>query len=234
MKVKLKVAGGRLAGKTIRLEKGTFLVGRGQGCDLRARSDIVSRQHCEILVDDASVVIHDLESKNGTFVNDDRIVGQQELQAGDTLQIGPMRFELLIEAQKQSIAAPEVVAVEAVAEPELEPDDEPDMELASFTSVRSSDSKDDDISQWLDDDDDLGAAPAKEGALQDTDVPGLDDTRQVELAGDATTDSSTADRATGKGPGKQKPGKLPPVQSETSKDSGEAAASVLKQFSKRK
>jgi pSer/pThr/pTyr-binding forkhead associated (FHA) protein len=234
MKVKLKVAGGKLAGKTIDLPQGTFLVGRGQECDLRARSDIVSRRHCEIIVDDASVVIRDLESKNGTFVNDDRIVDRQELTPGDMIQVGPMRFELLIKTrQKRSVAAPQVAAA---AEPrsELKPEEEPDAELADFTPV-ASDESDEDISQWLDDDDDLGVAPVKETALQDTDVPGMDDTRQVDLDAERTTDDpDPGPNPPGKNRGKQKPGKLPPSDSTPSTDSGSAAADVLKQFSRRK
>lgn len=239
MKVKLKVAGGKLAGKTIDLPQGTFLIGRGKECDLRARSDIVSRRHCEIIVDDASVVIRDLESKNGTFVNDDRIVDRQELTQGDTIQVGPMRFELLIKTQqKRSVAAPQVAAADVAAaskpQPELEPAEEPDAELADFTPAASSEA-DEDISQWLDDDDDLGAAPVKETALQDTDIPGMDDTRQVNLDTERTTGGANpAPNPPDKNRGKQKPGKLPPVDSAPSTDSGSAAADVLKQFTRRK
>jgi len=42
-------------------------------------------------------LIRDFESTNGTFVNDEPITGEQELKMGDEIQIGPLKFEVLID-----------------------------------------------------------------------------------------------------------------------------------------
>jgi hypothetical protein len=51
------------------LEKTTSIAGRDPGCDLHLVSTQVSRQHCVIEITDRGLLVKDLDSKNGTFVN---------------------------------------------------------------------------------------------------------------------------------------------------------------------
>ncbi len=74
-----------------------MLIGRGEDCDLRPRTGLISRHHCVINVTDSQVLVKDLGSKNGTYVNGNRIETEQGLQASDTVSIGPLKFEVLIE-----------------------------------------------------------------------------------------------------------------------------------------
>ena len=87
MDVKLKVVSGSNAGREIKIPIPRFLIGRGEDCHLRPKSDLISRQHCAILIEANKVSIQDL-SKNGTFVNEERVNGQRELKPGDKVRIG--------------------------------------------------------------------------------------------------------------------------------------------------
>lgn len=112
MVVTLIVRSGKHAGQQIRLVKDEFLIGRGEGCHLRPRNEAVSRQHCGIFVKPDKVILKDFGSKNGTFVNGKRVVGEQELHTGDLLQIADLVFEvqLVREEQKAEVAQPAAAA----------------------------------------------------------------------------------------------------------------------------
>jgi hypothetical protein len=96
LQAKLKVVGGRHHGKIIPLAMRKFLIGREQDCHLRPNSELVSRHHCALWVDDFSVRVRDLGSTNGTFVNNQRVRGECVLGAGDRIRVGKLDFELLI------------------------------------------------------------------------------------------------------------------------------------------
>lgn len=98
MEVALKVVEGKQTGTLIPLNKEKFLIGREEDCQLRPNSDLVSRHHCVIAVDDFTVRIRDLGSTNGTFVNDQRITTQVVLKQGDSIRIGKLAFEMQIRA----------------------------------------------------------------------------------------------------------------------------------------
>ena len=61
--------GGMTAGSTYELQTPVTLLGRGTDCDLRLVDPGVSRHHAELRVEDDQVVLVDLGSTNGTFVN---------------------------------------------------------------------------------------------------------------------------------------------------------------------
>jgi pSer/pThr/pTyr-binding forkhead associated (FHA) protein len=96
LQAKLKVVGGRHHGKVIPLATRKFLIGREQDCHLRPNSELVSRHHCALWVDDFSVRVRDLGSTNGTFVNNERVRGEMVLGTGDHIRVGKLDFELLI------------------------------------------------------------------------------------------------------------------------------------------
>ncbi|HET6328110.1 MAG TPA: FHA domain-containing protein [Planctomycetaceae bacterium] len=96
LQAKLKVVGGRHHGKIIPLATRKFLIGREQDCHLRPNSELVSRHHCALWVDDFAVRVRDLGSTNGTFVNNSRVRGEQVLGAGDHIRVGKLDFELLV------------------------------------------------------------------------------------------------------------------------------------------
>lgn len=79
-----------------------ILIGRDPSCYLPLSHPAVSFRHAEISKQsDGSLVIRDLGSTNGTFINGQRI-SQVPIKSGDSIQIGP--FKLNYDAQGQSLA----------------------------------------------------------------------------------------------------------------------------------
>ena len=75
----------------------TFLIGRSTDCGLRPTCPLVSRNHCELIVRDDYVAVRDLNSKNGTWVNDEPVVSERQLFSGDQLRLGMCFLEVFIE-----------------------------------------------------------------------------------------------------------------------------------------
>jgi predicted component of type VI protein secretion system len=91
MDARLRILSGPHAGETVEIGRGKLLIGREEDCHLRPESEFVSRHHCVLLLDDYTLRIRDLGSKNGTFVNGRR-VGTNEtiLLHDDMISIGEM------------------------------------------------------------------------------------------------------------------------------------------------
>ena len=69
------------------------LLGRGSMCDVRVAHDTVSRHHAELAAERDHVVVRDLGSANGTFVNGRRI-GSAELRGGEEIRFGELAFRV--------------------------------------------------------------------------------------------------------------------------------------------
>ncbi len=69
-----------------------FVIGRAAACNLRPASQAISLEHCVIEEYEGQVVVRDLGSTNGTFLNDDRLISDCPLREGDELRVGPLRF----------------------------------------------------------------------------------------------------------------------------------------------
>ena len=102
MQVVLRVVGGKNDGREITIAVPRFIIGRGDTAHLRPASDLVSREHCEILFGDGKVVINDLASRNGTFVNGKQLTETHVAKSGDSLRIGRLQFEVVIDPVKCS------------------------------------------------------------------------------------------------------------------------------------
>ncbi len=116
MEVKLKVASGASAGQMIPVPGPKFLIGRADDCQLRPRSDLISRYHCVIMSEDGLVTVRDFGSKNFTYVNGERLIGETELKPGDLLKVGPLEFELSITATVGAGKRPKVESIQEAAE----------------------------------------------------------------------------------------------------------------------
>ncbi|MEM6332080.1 MAG: FHA domain-containing protein [Planctomycetota bacterium] len=77
-------------------------IGRKNTCDLRIPLTSVSRQHCRVCLDEQGVVVEDLGSSNGTFVNDER-VQRQALDPGDAILVGPVVFTVVINGEPEHV-----------------------------------------------------------------------------------------------------------------------------------
>lgn len=76
------------------LEKDLMVIGRAADCDIHLDDDSVSREHAEIRRETEGYVLHDLESTNGTWVNDER-VSSTLLTAGDRVRWGSQIVKFL-------------------------------------------------------------------------------------------------------------------------------------------
>lgn len=80
----------------VQLNRSGFRVGRRFGCDLQLMWATVSGNHAEFLTQaNGDLVLRDLDSTNGTFVNGERIRGKVVLQVGDIVQLGASEFRVL-------------------------------------------------------------------------------------------------------------------------------------------
>src|SRR5262245_40523196 len=75
----------------IQLRPGINLLGRGFANDFRIEDPSVSSSHCQISVEQGNVVIRDLGSTNGTFVNR-APVKEAMLQPGQSIHLGAVEM----------------------------------------------------------------------------------------------------------------------------------------------
>src|SRR5262249_5606784 len=71
------------------------LIGRAAGCDVRLNVEGVQPLHCILAQGPAGLVLRDLNTPDGTIVNDDS-VDYAELSDGDLIAIGPFRFRVAL------------------------------------------------------------------------------------------------------------------------------------------
>jgi hypothetical protein len=91
MGAKLVIAKGKTSVKEIPLDGVKTTIGRRADCGVRIPSALVSRRHCELVQAGGRLMVKDLGSSNGTFVNGSK-VREKELRSGDTLGVGPLTF----------------------------------------------------------------------------------------------------------------------------------------------
>jgi pSer/pThr/pTyr-binding forkhead associated (FHA) protein len=230
MKVALKVIGGKNDGREIAISVSRFIIGRGETAHLRPASDLVSREHTAIEIRDGRVLIVDLNSRNGTFVNGIRIAGAVEAESGQAVRIGRLQFEMVIDQVEAGTKKPKVANV---------------VEAASRTaSSNPKASLDDSINDWLMEvgDDDPSTAEREILKSADTIQLNFEETtairkESVDRAQESSdSDSRSQDSSTsffGK-KAKAKPMKLPPIEKPKHDSSTSAADDVLKKFFNRR
>lgn len=114
MDVSLVVVQGKPEGTIVSLRGPQFLIGRDKSCDLRPNSEMVSKKHCGLQIVEDKVIVHDLGSKNGTFVNNERVEESTELRDGDLLRVGPLVFALRLRKGYEGTSTAKQVEDEAL------------------------------------------------------------------------------------------------------------------------
>ena len=114
-----------------------MLVGRHQDADVVLQAADVSRRHAGLSLKDNALWVQDLNSSNGTFVNDVRIATETEVKNGDSLSFASVQYtaqvavievvqpivaeEVIIEPEKEAVpevvVEPEITKSEKVIEP---------------------------------------------------------------------------------------------------------------------
>jgi pSer/pThr/pTyr-binding forkhead associated (FHA) protein len=106
--VQLVVVQGKPQGKVIPIAIPLFRIGRSAECHLRPNSEVVSSRHAELAIGPESVVIRDLGSRAGTFVNNQRLRPRIDypLTNGALLTIGPLTFAVYFQAMPAAVGTP--------------------------------------------------------------------------------------------------------------------------------
>ena len=89
----LVIRSGDLTGSRFTLSKDITQIGRHQYSDILLDDITVSRRHAEVVKTSNSLLVRDLGSLNGTYVNQTR-VDEFVLKHGDELQVGKFRMVL--------------------------------------------------------------------------------------------------------------------------------------------
>ncbi len=92
--------------RQFRVDAARFTVGRRPEASLSISSPSVSRDHAELTVVDDGLLLRDLRSTNGTFVNGTRIYEPCTVYHGDLLQFGQMVFRVV---QQSTESGPQTV-----------------------------------------------------------------------------------------------------------------------------
>lgn len=90
------------AGDNLNLEQGSILLltgtismGRREGNTIKLDDRFASGNHAKVKVENGKVIIEDLDSTNGVFVNEERIQRYCELVADDKIKIGSAIFKVI-------------------------------------------------------------------------------------------------------------------------------------------
>lgn len=135
---KLVANGSWLAGQEFPIfEEGTIL-GRGKTCDVTIPGTHLSRTHAELAVKGNQLLVKDLSSANGTFINDERIT-VATAKAGDILRIDVYSFR---------ITGPQAAASEAKAAPRASINETAAQSLEAIRNIKQQE-KDYTQTEWI-------------------------------------------------------------------------------------
>jgi serine phosphatase RsbU (regulator of sigma subunit) len=94
-------------GQLFPLINDSTILGRHPDCDIVLEVGAVSRQHARIVRVGVAFFVEDLHSRNGTFVNDDRVEGRRRLVENDQIKICDLVFVFHLGSPEQVAASQE-------------------------------------------------------------------------------------------------------------------------------
>ncbi|HWQ90536.1 MAG TPA: FHA domain-containing protein [Clostridia bacterium] len=101
---KLLIKSEGFGNRVIDLKLGVNRIGRSPKNEFQIEHPTISSNHCELTLGDNSLLVKDLDSTNGTFINGEKI-HDGSLFAGQVLQLGDV--ELYVETTEVTIAIPQ-------------------------------------------------------------------------------------------------------------------------------
>lgn len=81
------------AGRAFRVN-GSLSIGRAAGCEITLDDTFISQVHARVALSESGVVVEDLGSTNGTYLNRKRVTAPVVVQPGDVIQVGSTVMEL--------------------------------------------------------------------------------------------------------------------------------------------
>lgn len=233
MIAKLIVASGKNAGRSIAVKRNKLLIGRAEQCDIRPLSEEVSRRHCAVTVGPAEVWVEDLGSRNGTYVNNQRIAERTKVADGDLIKVGSLELRVSCTMPAPSFTGSE----EDISRLMMAEDDEP-AGMADTTRTLQADGGDVGDDSSASSIHNTAAAPAGTGtgSAESSFVSGIDADGK-DGAGAESDSGSASSRSALEAfkAAKDKPGGLPQGTKKPAADSSrDAAADALRKFFERK
>jgi len=96
----------RYDGQEYQLTQRQTLAGRSRRCVIVLNSRLASREHCVFERSGAALTLIELGSKNGTWVNGERVTRRRQLAKGDEIRIGSDHLEVIEEARAAEAPEP--------------------------------------------------------------------------------------------------------------------------------
>jgi len=90
--------------REIVVDRYPFVIGRRSDNDCALPLAFVSRRHCQFILAESQVLVQDLESHNGTFVNGQRASLPLPIHNGDEIYLGPCGFRVVMPAARHETA----------------------------------------------------------------------------------------------------------------------------------
>ncbi|HUO07240.1 MAG TPA: FHA domain-containing protein [Phycisphaerae bacterium] len=88
--------------RDIEVKRESVVIGRSGDCDYQIPLAVISRRHCKLSQKGDRLILKDLGSSNGTFLNDKRVL-QAEVKPGDRMRLGPVIFTVVIDGEPSEI-----------------------------------------------------------------------------------------------------------------------------------
>ncbi|MBK6518707.1 MAG: sigma 54-interacting transcriptional regulator [Polyangiaceae bacterium] len=124
----LLVSAGDQVGRIVAVVDRGVTIGRAESCELSLDDTGLSRKHAQIQLVSGKYLLRDLDSRNGTFLNERRVDFVSPLEDGDRIRLGPnvrVRFQLVEEGEervlKSSFEASTQLVRKLTAGPEVPP-----------------------------------------------------------------------------------------------------------------
>ncbi|OTG96595.1 FHA domain-containing protein [Acinetobacter sp. ANC 4654] len=136
---KIQAITSELTGQEIDIDR-DMVVGRHQSADIVLQAAEISRKHAAFLLKDQALWVQDLNSSNGSFVNDLRIEHETLLKEGDIVQFASLKFSVLAPAQQivaVTMESTEVVSDPIVTQPEVIPATEQPSEAVAVSETEA-------------------------------------------------------------------------------------------------
>jgi len=102
---KLVILSSGMTGRSHDLKVDKTTIGRVDDNTFPVAESSVSSHHCEVLLRGTDVVVNDLNSTNGTFINGDKITGEAVLKPGQILRLGQVELRLEVEGMAPAPAS---------------------------------------------------------------------------------------------------------------------------------
>ncbi|MBT8452056.1 MAG: GGDEF domain-containing protein [Deltaproteobacteria bacterium] len=87
---------GHQIGRRVQVGTEPLTIGRSPNCEIPVDQESVSRRHCRIQLEDGEFLVRDLDSTNGTYVNDAPVDPQGRLRHGDQLMVGRTILKFIV------------------------------------------------------------------------------------------------------------------------------------------